>query len=258
MNQTTNKADLDGELAQHNPFKLRSKREVAEELKSLVHVYGKHANIVCKTEERAPTPPRMNELVVGVNNFIPLWDKGVTLRWRFQEQSMSVYANPTAAKNAIRQLFNEAIAAWGDSAPVKFSEQRNLCDFEIVVQSSNECSYSGCVLASSFFPDTGKHELTIFPEMFAQVRKEQVETLVHEIGHVFGLRHFFAQVNEQDWPSQVFGRHNPLTIMNYGAQSQLTSADKEDLKRLYQQAWSGQLRQINGTPIKLMKPLRMP
>jgi hypothetical protein len=42
--------------------------------------------------------------------------------------------------------------------------------------------------------------------------------------------------------------------MNYGPDSRLTEADKTDLKKLYQLAWSGQLTHINGTPIKFVKP----
>ena len=42
--------------------------------------------------------------------------------------------------------------------------------------------------------------------------------------------------------------------MNYGALSALSADDKSDLKRLYQLVWSGELTQINGTPIKLVKP----
>jgi hypothetical protein len=47
---------------------------------------------------------------------------------------------------------------------------------------------NGCVLASAFFPDAGRHELVIYPRMFAQNRKEPVDTLIHEIGHTFKLR----------------------------------------------------------------------
>jgi hypothetical protein len=43
------------------------------------------------------------------------------------------------------------------------------------------------------------------------------------------------------------------SIMNYGAQSQLTTDDTADLKRLYQMVWSGDLTKINRIPIKLMK-----
>ena len=42
--------------------------------------------------------------------------------------------------------------------------------------------------------------------------------------------------------------------MNYGNLSELTVADKDDLQRLYQLALSGSLTNINGTPIKFVKP----
>jgi adenylylsulfate kinase-like enzyme len=42
--------------------------------------------------------------------------------------------------------------------------------------------------------------------------------------------------------------------MNYGEDSKLTDADRDDLKTLYKQARSGELRAINGTPIHLMRP----
>ena len=90
--------------------------------------------------------------------------------------------------------------------------------------------------------------------MLEQTRAEQVETLVHEIGHIFGLRHFFANVSENAWPSEVFGEHKPFTIMNYGHHSVLTDDDTADLKRLYETAWSGELTEINGTPIRFVQP----
>jgi hypothetical protein len=118
----------------------------------------------------------------------------------------------------------------------------------------DDCSPSGCVLASAFFPDAGRHRLVLYPKLFTQSREEQVETLIHEIGHVFGLRHFFANVSENAWPSEIFGTHSKFSIMNYGNLSALTAEDKKDLRRLYQMAWSGALTQINGTPIRFVKP----
>ena len=119
---------------------------------------------------------------------------------------------------------------------------------------ADDCDANGCVLASAFFPDAGRHQLMTVPADVRADRQEQVETMVHEIGHTFGLRHFFANVSENAWPSQIFGTHKPFSIMNYGNKSVLRTEDKADLKRLYQLAWSGQLTQINGTPIKLVKP----
>jgi hypothetical protein len=167
---------------------------------------------------------------------------------------MSFFADPEAAKVATEELLGEALLAWGDAVPVKFAKRADAWDFEVVMREADRCNINGCVLASAFFPDAGRHELVLYPKMFTQSRKEQVDTLIHEIGHVFGLRHFFANISETAWPSQIFGTHNPFSIMNYGNQSELTDADKSDLRRLYQTAWSGELTEINGTPIKFVKP----
>jgi hypothetical protein len=213
---------------------------------------------ICDTDSRGHATPRGRsplEIVVDASEgFIPLWANNMTLRWRFREASMKVFENPVGAKAEIRKLLGEAILAWDDAAPVKFAERNDAWDFEIVMRRADECDINGCVLASAFFPDSGRHKLTLYPQMFSQSRKEQIETLIHEIGHVFGLRHFFANVSETEWPSEIFGTHNKFSIMNYGNLSQLTSKDKSDLKRLYQMAWTGELTQINGTPIRFAKP----
>jgi hypothetical protein len=243
-------------MSQDYSFQQRDPEEAARAVESQVHVFGD--GVVCDTDSRGyPTPQNRNpaDLVVDASEgLIPLWAKDVTLRWRFQERSLSVFVNPEAAAAAIRQLFGEALLAWGDAAPVKFAQRDDAWDFEIVVRGNDNCSPNGCVLASAFFPDAGRHELLIYPKMFTQIRKEQVDTLIHEIGHTFGLRHFFANVSETAWPSEVFGTHQAFSIMNYGSNSELTEVDKADLASLYQLAWSGQLANINGTPIRFVRP----
>jgi hypothetical protein len=221
-----------------------------------VHVFGD--GIVCDTEPRGYATPQGKsplEIVVDASEgFIPLWARDTTLRWRFRESSMQVFKKPLSAKTTIRKLLGEALLAWGDAAPVKFTEKSDAWDFEIVMRKADDCDINGCVLASAFFPDAGRHQLYLYPKMFTQPKQEQIETLIHEIGHVFGLRHFFANVSETAFPSQIFGAHKAFSIMNYGSKSVLTADDKADLKRLYQLAWSGQLTQINGTPIKFVMP----
>ena len=83
---------------------------------------------------------------------------------------------------------------------------------------------------------------------------EQVETMAHEFGHVFGLRHFFAPVSETAWAAEIFGTHSSFSIMNYGAKSVMTDADKDDLRQLYEQVWRGDLTEINGTPVQQVRP----
>jgi hypothetical protein len=249
-------AILDRRAGASNPFAPRPNATLTPLSGSRVHLLKK--GIVCDTEPRGHATPRgrsITEIVVDSSNgFIPLWAPETTLRWRFREASLEHLADPAVAKTEIRQLFAASVLAWGAAAPIKFTEDDDLWDFEIVMQPGDSCTVSGCVLASAFFPDAGRHKLTIFPKMFEQTNEEQLETLVHEIGHIFGLRHFFAQVSETDFSSEIFGTHTKFSIMNYGELSKLNPADKDDLRRLYRQVWLGKLTQINGTPIHQVRP----
>ncbi len=254
-NMTTRRAP---ESPGPNPFQ-RKPASSENETESEVHVFGN--GVICDTEKKGrPTPKGRSVLEIVLDasgGFIPLWAKDVTLRWRFQERSLENFEDPEAAEAAIEELLGEALLAWGSALPVKFARRDDAWDFEIVARESDRCNINGCVLASAFFPDAGQHELRIYPKLFEQTRQEQVETLIHEVGHVFGLRHFFANISEKDWPSQIFGEHDKFSIMNYGPDSRLTDADKDDLERLYRAAWTGDLTEINGTKIRLVQPFHV-
>lgn len=214
--------------------------------------------VVCRTEGRGhPTPgglPPSAIVVDATEGFVPLWRRGSLLRWRFQERSLAGVDDTARRKADVVDLMSEALLRWGAAAPVRFTHDDDLWDFEVVLRNAPDCTPQGCVLASAFFPDAGRHELVIYPTMFDQVREEQIETMIHEFGHVFGLRHFFALVSETAWPAEVFGDHSPFSIMNYGSMSTLTDADRYDLTELYRLAWAGSLTHVNGTPIRFFAP----
>jgi hypothetical protein len=238
------------------PFELRDETEFARATENDVHLIRKGHR--CRTDTRGlPTPQGRSPFEIWVDateGFVPLWEPNMILRYRFEAQSLKRFRDPEAVKASIRQLFGEGVMAWGDSAPIRFAERTDSYDFEFVVRNADDCDINGCVLASAFFPDQGQHKFVIYPEMFRQSRAEQVETMIHEIGHIFGLRHFFANVSERAWPAELFGENSKFSIMNYGADSYLTPADKADLKNLYAAVWAGRLDNVNGTPIRLMKP----
>jgi hypothetical protein len=256
MPRTTPTKPRRSEARYADVFKLRTGKEPTREAEAEVHLLG--PGIVCDTEPRGRETPNgqsPTELILdSTAGFIPLWARNTTLRWRFRERSMASFANPVAAKREIRKLFGEALVKWGTAVPVRFKEDNDLWDFELVMNGGDNCNASGCVLASTFFPDSGRHKFMIYPKMFTQSRKEQVDTFVHEVGHIFGLRHFFARISESKWPSEIFGTQDKFTIMNYGELSELSVADRQDLARLYQAAWSGALTHVNGTPIRLVTP----
>lgn len=236
-----------------NPFQKRT----GNPGKSNVHVH--HGNVICITDSRGFETYRnrgpLEIRVDATDGFIPVWQEGMTLRWRFDERSIRrAFAEPAAAKERIRLLFGEALEKWGDAAPVKFNEADEVTDFELTMAPGDDCDDNGCVLASTFFPDEGRHKFMMYPKLFTQSHKEQVDTFIHESGHIFGLRHFFANIRESRWPSRLFGEDNPFSIMNYGDMSELTDTDREDLKRFYRAVWSGELTEIDGAPIRLFQP----
>ncbi|MES2459185.1 MAG: M57 family metalloprotease [Armatimonadota bacterium] len=250
MNDKIKNKELDEQ--ESDDFALRSEEELVRVTESQVHQIAD--GFICTTDYRPRKRSPFEIVLDATEGFIPLWAENMVLTWRFNEASLSVYQNPEAVKSRIRQLLAEAVNAWGDAAPIRFTENPDNSDFEIVVERYENCTSQGCTLAQAFFPDAGRHQLLIFPTMFRQSREEQIETLAHEIGHVFGLRHFFAPEFETRWPSVIYGEHKPFSIMNYGRNSQLTPEDRRDLKLLYEGVWSNQLRSINGTPIRLFRP----
>lgn len=242
-------------LSSTDPFRLKPAPAVTDERASSVHRYGPGQTIICDTESRGSVRDIAELQLDATQGFIPLWSEGSILRWRFREQSLLPFEAPDEVKARIEALFCQALRAWGDAVPVAFTRDDDAWDFQIVVQAVERCDETGgCVLASAFFPDPGRHDLVIYPTLFRQDPAEQVESLAHELGHVFGLRHWFAPQREASFPSRPYGRQSRTSIMNYGPDSQLTEQDRNDLKTLYSEAWSGRLTHVNGTPIRLVAP----
>ncbi|KAF9281573.1 hypothetical protein BGZ68_006560, partial [Mortierella alpina] len=191
-----------------------------------IHYMGKNRLCVTGRPARKFSPEK---IVVGTEGFIPLWEKGVHLRYRLNERT---FRETKRSKEEVLKVLNEAIKQWGDSAPITLVEDSNLWDFEISLRNASDCRDDGCSM------------------------DVQVSTLTHELGHIFGLRHWFAKEEDGElgWTSEVFGHNEAFTIMNYGEKSMLTNEDKRDLKLLYKLVWSGELKKINTTPIVLFKP----
>lgn len=257
MSAYTERGDTKREEKSNPVLKYTDRKEADKLCEEYLHVYGK-PGCICDTDVRGfKTPENRSptEIVVDASDgFIPLWDSDVTLRWRFQELALFQFSNDAEIKTYVRGLLGEGIQLWGDAVPIRFNEAHDAWDFELVVMAENKCRDGGCTLASAFFPDAGRHQLRVYPTMFQQTRKEQVETMAHEVGHIFGLRHFFADIRETAWPVEIFGAHNAFSIMNYGQKSRMTNNDREDLKTLYRLARSRQLTHIGDTPIRLVRP----
>jgi len=150
---------------------------------------------------------------------IGLWGPNVTLRFRFDVNSFRTIRNGANILKLVRNTFYNAIQLWGSAAPVSFEEVQQDSDFIISMSPYRNCSpRSGCTLASAFFPDVGDRIIRIFPNFITDNPNADAATTVmaHELGHVFGLHHWFLKSNRQV-RVEIFGRdRDPVTIMNYG------------------------------------------
>ena len=213
--------------------------------------------IRCATERPQVGP--VPEIVVDVTEGkVPLWARGTTLHWRFNDESFERYGDASATKRKVDGLMRDAIDAWGKNSPVKFRKSEKAWDFDIYMRVRRNCDDDSCVLASAFFPSSRRQRVVMYPSMFDQEHEGpdgQLATMVHEIGHIFGLRHYFAQKDkyERKFPSLVYGTHSPHTIMNYGEESVLTEADRKDLRRLYEAAWSASPADSVGKEVRLVQ-----
>jgi hypothetical protein len=216
---------------------------------------NRKCDIRCATDPPSKAGSHPEVVVDLARNKVPLWAQGTIVNWRFHDESFERYGDAQRMKHRVARLMQEAINAWGSVAPVQFEQSVDAWDFEIYMRQRRDCQNDGCVLASAFFPSSRRERMVLYPSLLEYDEAEQLSTLVHEIGHIFGLSHFFAQTDagEREFPSLVFGKHSRLTIMNYGSDSRLTEADRRDLARLYDAAWSADPEAEIGKKVHLLK-----
>ncbi len=233
-------------------------KDILEKNKHIFDVERKGKTLACSTENKGHSNPGGRSIdqirVDATNGFIPLWAENQTLRWRVNMPSMHYFDDAEEGKKYFKDLFSYGVSMWEDAVPVRFTYDDDLYDFEIVMRSYDDCDGNSCTMADAFFPDGGRNELNFYPFMFEFEDEEIFDTMAHELGHIFGLRHFFANISELDYPSELFGNDNAFSIMNYGELGKITQQDINDLKELYRQAWSREIIHINNTPIRLLTP----
>ncbi|KKP03620.1 hypothetical protein THAR02_04304 [Trichoderma harzianum] len=187
----------------------------------------------CATETYGCT-----EVRVGKGDFkedyIPRWRRGSELTYTIDAKSFPTSAEAVQVKAAMQTAIN----MWkGIGASFKYLEVDNSDSATFVV--TYHCHGPRNIYASSFFPDESPGDLLVYRlGLFNAVYLANI--LAHEIGHILGLRHEFADKTHKEGKilrCVLFGKENPRSIMNYyknPGELQVSQQDLRELKEFYE------------------------
>ncbi|KAJ4862324.1 metallo-peptidase family m12B reprolysin-like domain-containing protein [Trichoderma breve] len=171
----------------------------------------------CATQARACA-----EVRIGFGGQISRWRRGSELSYVICEESFPTQNSAMLAKAAMRT----ATSMWkGIGVRFRQVERHDEATFAVVYEDSSEGVY-----AVSFFPRASGGKLILFESSLSNT-DYLANILVHEVGHILGLRHEFADEREPE-PSILIGRENTNSVMNYFKQLSKYQVTEEDLQEL--------------------------
>merc|ERR1712100_924209 len=175
---------------------------------------------------------------------IVLWDPNAILKYYVDEtfnENQRVLVK-SAMKHAVESW--DGREAWNHHLPGMIEgDTQGEANFTVTRIPEN-----GGLFASAFFPGYifgNRLEITDF-QLNAHWVAKLMTTLIHEIGHIYGLRHEFANTEGDNVP---VGLRNDFSIMNYG-ETHLQKSDVTTLARIYSDTYA----RINGIRVAHFNP----
>ncbi|EKG15282.1 Peptidase M10 metallopeptidase [Macrophomina phaseolina MS6] len=191
----------------------------------------------CVTQVSMPEPlrhhehhqkdePAPEEVWMGPWGEIPRWKRGSTINYTAYLRG---YLHPSHAYYAAHQLV-QAAERWNKmDIGIQFKWVDKLDDAAFALAYGAD---GGSTLCKGFFPNSRDlNTLFVYQRAFKAGFVNNMENMfLHELGHILGLRHEFAnQLNDR----MPWGSSNPYSVMSYSFPQQIQDSDVKDTKAFY-------------------------
>ena len=164
---------------------------------------------------------------VGWNGDIPLWKKGSVVNFGAYSTG---YPSRNHALYAAKMLWKAAMKWNAADIGMMFQWVSKLEDCAFVLRYNRR---SGGTIARAFFPNTNDvNVMLVFSPAFTGDYVRHLDAVFeHEVGHVIGLRHEFA--DREGRGAVVFGPRNPNSVMSYNFPMRIQETDVTWVRNLY-------------------------
>ncbi|MBT9560867.1 MAG: hypothetical protein IV100_32885, partial [Myxococcales bacterium] len=189
---------------------------------TIITAQRRDSSLCCRTQADK-THSNVLGLYVGWNGKIALWQPGSIIRWGVWVES---FPSVQEAHYAGAQLVLAAQAWNAVNAGVSFEYADSSANATFLLAFAGD---GGNMYAEAFFPnDAPLSVLKVYKRAFAE-RDVMANIFLHELGHVLGLRHEFA---DMEGGAQIWGTRNPNSVMSYEFPPQMQDSDKRGFANL--------------------------
>lgn len=165
-----------------------------------------------------------------------------------QKRNLTYSVNGFGVNQAeVTSLMTRATLQWESAADIDFKDigaSTSKPLFIVRAATAAEEKSNPYTIASAFFPSLFARELVLYKRFFAKDDAGRMSTMVHELGHILGLRHEHIwkngkQVEESSYPAELITALDKGSIMHYNwkpgynGNGKLTALDKRGVKILY-------------------------
>ncbi|KAK5995107.1 hypothetical protein PT974_03501 [Cladobotryum mycophilum] len=155
-----------------------------------------------------------SSLVVGWKGECPRWIPGSVITWAIGQDWQDDADDEANRLHSVEQ-FKNAAERWNSAnIHVTFKQVDSPDDATFVVVRGGRHPRSA---AEAFFPNSNKdNAVVIYDVCFIPLYRDKMwQILLHELGHVLGLRHEFALIDEEGDDATQFGVKNAYSVMSY-------------------------------------------